>query len=170
MKKLKLISLNLVGLFVIILLFNFPTFNKMKPQATEPIIMHRDVVNKVRARIEIKPMKTLEETEEVLTPAGGYRIRPLTPLPIYEYPAAVGEELEEVSLNGEPKNGDHAEYSEPAIVQIINALGDNITKIMAGLLTLSQILLNFRTFRNRKKPLTEEQIFQSHDKLKRIIL
>jgi len=50
---------------------------------------------------------------------------------------------------GEPKNGD-GEYSEPVIVQVINALGNNMTKLMGGLLTLSQILLNFKAYRKRK--------------------
>ena len=102
-------------------------------------------------RRTIAPLKTLEETYAERYPtAAGERTPGKGEL---WYDKEIGELAvtvdEDVPLEfGEPKNGDHA---EPVTVQIINAIGDNMTKFMAGLLTLSQILLNFRTFRNRKQ-------------------
>ena len=40
---------------------------------------------------------------------------------------------------------------ESLVIQIINAIGDNITKIMAGLLTLTQVLLNIKTLKEKRR-------------------
>lgn len=51
-----------------------------------------------------------------------------------------GEEVDEPPIEKD---------QEPLAIQIIYAIGDNFTKIMAGLLTLTQVLLNFKTLKNK---------------------
>ncbi len=43
------------------------------------------------------------------------------------------------------------EVKEPVIVQVINAVSDNFSKFMAGILALSQALLNFKAYKTRQR-------------------
>lgn len=110
-------------------------------------------------RRKITPLKTLIETYAERDPEypeeeqiGLYREAPKFNIIDEDAPQPTEYvELYEVDAPpkfGEPKNGDP---HEPPIVQMINAVSNNFAKIMGGVVALSQALLNFRTFRNRKK-------------------
>lgn len=157
MKKLKKIILNLLGLGLVILLFNFPTFNKMKPQSSEPVMIYRDMPQVVRDYPEtIEEMQRDMETGKMMRSLTPSQRRTVPPLKTIEETWAEREYTPPEMENGDdpppefgqPKNGDPQDH---VIVQIINALGNNMAKIMGGVVALSQALLNFRTFRNRKK-------------------